>query len=64
MKKLLLLLPLLLTPAAHAVENFNYGIGYRHCIRDFYRDMTREKWIGLSDRQKNSFRARAHRACN
>ena len=63
MKRLLLLLPLLLTPAAHAVENFNYDSGYRACIRDFYRDMSRKRWNEMSDRDKNSFRADAHRYC-
>ena len=63
MKQLLLLLPLLLSPAAHAVENFNYDTGYRHCIRDFFRDKTREEWRGMNDYAKNKFRALAHRYC-
>ena len=49
-------LPLLLTPAAHAVETFNYDTGYRHYIRNFFRDKTREEWRGMNELAKNHFR--------
>ena len=63
MKKLLLLLPLLLTPTAHAVENFNYEAGYRACIRNFFADTSRQEWNQTSKDMKDRFRSKAHRYC-
>ena len=63
MKWLLILLPLLLSPGVQAVETFNYEAGYRYCIRDFFRDISRQKWNEMSDRAKSNFRADAHKHC-
>ena len=63
MKRLLLLLPLLLTPAAHAVENFNYDAGYRACIRNFFADFDRQTWNKATKEAKDQIRSKAHRYC-
>ena len=63
MKRLLLLLPLLLIPAAHAVENFNYDAGYRACVRWHFSDTTREEWNEMNKWVKDKFRMQVHKSC-
>ena len=60
---LLLLLPLLLTPTAHAVENFNYDGGYRACIRHFFRRYNNEWVEKKGNYEKDEFRSHAHKEC-